>query len=304
MGCVSLMGTMELNNNKNEIINTFKDKGYFFPIDLFSNSQSSYYKKYIDSVAQIKASSLKFEHKFKSHLIFKWVNDLMRDDRILSIVKPILGNDILCWNSIFFYKPKNTEYFVGWHEDKTYWKLKNNNIVTVSIALSDSNPENGCLKIIKEKVSNLSYSTKQPKFNMLARGQNAIIDNNSEFEHVTLKAGQCAIFGQEIVHGSGPNKSNNDRLLLAFRYITPENFTDMNHKSASIVSGEDKYNLYEKEPIPNKNFQKNCLEFHQKLMGKQAKVFGEDKLSKFKLSFLSPLLKSSVVRGFYYNYFK
>ena len=142
------MGTMELNNNKNEIINTFKDKGYFFPIDLFSNSQSSYYKKYIDSVSQIKASSLKFEHKFKSHLIFKWVNDLMRDDRILSIVKPILGNDILCWNSIFFYKPKNTEYFVGWHEDKTYWKLKNNNIVTVSIALSDSNPENGCLKIM------------------------------------------------------------------------------------------------------------------------------------------------------------
>lgn len=304
MSCVNLMETMELSNNKTEIINAFKDKGYFFPIDLFPNNESFYYKKYIDSVEKIKTSSLKFEHKFKSHLIFKWVNDLMRNDKILSIVKPILGNDILCWNSIFFYKPKKTEYFVGWHEDKTYWRLKNNNIVTVSIALSDSNPENGCLKIIKEKMTNVSYSTKKPKFNMLARGQNAIIDDNLEFDHVSLKSGQCAIFGQETVHGSGPNRSNNDRLLLAFRYITPENFTDMNHKSASLVSGEDKYNLYEKEPIPNQDFQKNCVQFHQKLMGKQAKIFGKDKLRKFKLSFLSSILKSSMFRGFYYNYFK
>lgn len=295
---------MQQNNNKTEIINTFKDKGYFFPIDLFSNNESFYYKKYIDSVAKINTPSLKFEHKFKSHLIFKWVNDLMRNEKILSIVKPILGNDILCWNSIFFYKPKKTEYFVGWHEDKTYWRLRNNNIVTVSIALSDSNPENGCLKIIKEKMSNVSYSTKKPKFNMLARGQDAIIDNNIEFDYVTLKSGQCAIFGQETVHGSGPNRSDKDRLLLAFRYITPENFTDMNHKSASLVSGEDKYNLYEKEPVPDEDFQKDCVKFHQKLMAKQARIFGKDKLSKFKLSFLSPVLKSNFVRGFYYNYFK
>jgi len=295
---------METNNNKAHIINTFKDKGYYFPIDLFSDSENYYYKKYTDSIKKIKKSSLKYEHKFKTHLIFKWVNDLMRDENILSIVKPILGNDILCWNSIFFYKPRQTKYFVGWHEDKTYWRLKNNNIVTVSIALSESNPKNGCLKIIKRKIKNISYQIKKPKFNMLARGQDAEISENEEFDNVTLKPGQCAIFGQETVHGSGPNFSDNDRLLLAFRYISPENSTELNHNTATLISGRDDYNFYKQEPVPSYDFDEKCLEFHQKLMARQATFFGKDKLKKFKLDFLSPVFKSSLVRGFYYNYFK
>ena len=37
---------MKTNNNKTHIINTFKEKGYYFPIDLFSDSENYYYKKY------------------------------------------------------------------------------------------------------------------------------------------------------------------------------------------------------------------------------------------------------------------
>ena len=295
---------MEGNNNKTQIVNAFRDKGYYFPIDLFTGKGSYYYDKYIDSIKKIKKSSLKYEHKFKTHLIFKWVNDLMRDEKILSLVRPILGNNILCWNSIFFYKPKHTEYFVGWHEDKTYWQLKNDNIVTVSIALSESNIENGCLKIIRRKIKDVSYTTKRPKFNMLARGQDAKIHESEEFDFVKLKTGQCAIFSQDTIHGSGPNISNEDRLLLAFRYLSPENSTKLNHKTASLVSGKDDYGFYQNEPIPNYDFEKNCVKFHENLMAKQATVFGKDKLKKFKLDFLSPVFRSSFVRGFYYNYFK
>jgi len=295
---------MVSNNDKTYILNSFNKKGYHFPIDLLNEQSNFYYHKYINCIEKIKKGSLKFEHKFKSHLIFKWVNDLMRCEKILSIVKPILGNDILCWNSILFFKPKKTEYFVGWHEDKTYWELKNDNIVTVSIALSESNPENGCLKILTKKIDNITYKITRPRFNILARGQEAIIDEKEEFDYITLKSGQCAIFNQKSVHGSGPNRSDNDRLLLAFRYITPDNSTKMNHKSASIISGKDNYGFYEQEPIPNQDFQIDCVEFHQKLMAKQAMIFGKSKLKKFNLDFLTSILKFDFVRGFYYNYFK
>ena len=58
------------------ILNSFNKKGYCFPIDLLSEENNFYYHKYIDSIKKIKKNSLKFEHKFKSHLVFKWVNDL------------------------------------------------------------------------------------------------------------------------------------------------------------------------------------------------------------------------------------
>jgi len=292
------------NNDKTYILNTFNKKGYYFPIDLLTEGNNFYYHKYIECIKHIKKNSLKFEHKFKSHLIFKWINDLMRNEKIISLVKPMLGDNILCWNSILFFKPKRTKYFVGWHEDKTYWRLKNNNIVTVSIALSDSTLENGCLKILKKKIDNVKYKTHKPKFNMLARGQEAIIDENEEFDYITLKSGQCAIFNQNTIHGSESNNSDKDRLLLAFRYITPDNTTEMNHKSASLVCGKDSFGFYDQEPTPNEDFQKDCLDYHQKLMSNQAMIFGKSKLKKFNLDFISPLLKYDFIRGLYYNYFK
>jgi|TARA_B110000211_G_scaffold206613_1_gene241780 non-heme Fe2+,alpha-ketoglutarate-dependent halogenase len=286
-----------------EIVTSYKSKGFYHPIKLFDNNKD-FYLKYLESVSKIKNSSLKFEHRFKSHLIFKWVNDLMRDKRIISLVSPILGENILCWNSIFFYKPKKTKYFVGWHEDKTYWKLKNNNIITVSIALTVSNLKNGCLKISKHKINKVQYRTNNPKYNMLARGQDAILDLNTESEDLILNAGECAIFNQEAVHGSGPNNSDEDRLLLAFRFISPENITDMNHKSATLVSGVDNYNFYEKEPQPRFDLDPVSLKFHQEKMAKQAMIFGREKLNKYYLGFLSSLIKIRKIRELYYNYFK
>ena len=80
---------------------------------------------------------------------------------------------------------------------------------------------------------------------MLARGQNAIMDDDEEVEYAELKPGECSIFKQDAIHGSEPNKSNNDRILLALRFISPDNVTQKdNHKSATLVQGEDNFRLY------------------------------------------------------------
>ena len=48
--------------------------------------------------------NLILEHKFKSHLIFKRINDLIRNKKMLDIAESIIGPNILCWNSIIFIK--------------------------------------------------------------------------------------------------------------------------------------------------------------------------------------------------------
>ena len=135
---------------------------------------------------------------------------------------------------------------------------------------------------------------------MLARGQNAIINETEQFEEAELKPGECCIFGQDAVHGSGENNSDEDRFLLAIRYISTDNKTEQNHKSATLVRGVDNYNFYEKEPLPTKDFDKDCLKYHQKLMAKQTEIFAKYKLSKIKIGFMSFIVRSPFIRYLYY----
>ncbi len=278
--------------------------GFTFPIKILDEETAdNIYKEYRQDILQIKSERLKFEHKFKSHLIFPWMTKLVNNIKIIEIAKEILGENILCWNSIIFFKKANTNNFVGWHEDKTYWQLKNDNVITFSLALTKSNKKNGCLKILKNK-RKVIYETKDIKNNMLARGQNAIISKNEDFNYIELNPGECSIFNQDVVHGSDPNNSMDDRMLVALRYISTDNFTKNNHTTGYLVSGVDKYNFYKKEPIPNKKFDKKCLKFHDKIMAKQANIFAYYKLKKYYLSFLSKLLTLNFMRGIYYKFFK
>ena len=274
--------------------------GYYFPIKIIQPSDAINLSNYYNEIKEKHVfNNLIFEHKFKSHLIFKKINRFIFNKTMLDIAENIIGPNILCWNSIIFYKKKKSKNFVGWHEDKSYWHLENNNILSFSIALTESNLDNGCLKFLKSK-RKVQYEIKDPKLNMLARGQNALLYKTDFFDNIELDPGQACLFGQDAVHGSGINKSNKERILLAIRYISTNNRTRNNHTSATLVRGVDNYNYYEHEPIPSKDFDPLCVLFHDKLMSKQAQVFAKFKLNKFKLGFLSILVKSKFARYLYY----
>jgi len=287
----------------NNFINEIKTKGYAFPIKILEKNEANYfYDEYLRLIKKINSNTLKIEHKFKSHLLFKWLDNLISNKKIIDLASQIIGKNILCWNSIIFFKPKYSKKFVGWHEDKTYWKLKNNKVLTFSVAVTESLPVNGCLKILHER-RNVEYKINDIRNNMLARGQDAIIDDQEKFSYVKLEPGESAVFQQNIIHGSDPNFSDKDRMLIALRYISTDNFTSANHKTAKLVSGFDNYKFYEHEPATINNFDNFNIKFHQKLMSKQAEIFAKDRLKKKYLSLFSFLVKINFLRGFYYKIF-
>lgn len=286
-----------------KVSNKLIKKDFSFPLNIFSELEAKEIaNKFSREFDNIRSHSLQLESKFKSHLIFKFLNDIIFDERILTHVKNRIGQNILCWNSIIFSKPKNSGKYVGWHRDKEYWGLDNDKVVTISIALTESTIENGCLKIYDGEIEDLNYEIYNDRNNLLARGQNAIIDEKSKkILNVELKPGQAAIFNQNVIHGSDRNNSNKDRILIAIRYISPDNRTINNHRTATLVSGKDEFNFYEKEPIPSKSFDEKILKFHSNLMAKQAMVFAKEMLSKYKLGFFANILRLRFVRGLYYK---
>lgn len=147
-----------------------------------------------------------------------WVR-LVADDRLLDIVERFIGPNIALFASHYFAKPPHDGLPVLWHQDGSYWPLDPCEVVTLWLAVDDSTPENGCLRVIpgthtlafQEHVKDTSVE------NVLSSGI-AGVDERSAVD-VILKAGDVSVHHPNLIHGSDANTSDKRRCGLTIRYI-------------------------------------------------------------------------------------
>jgi non-haem Fe2+, alpha-ketoglutarate-dependent halogenase len=287
----------------------FFNRGYLSSIDILNKEEakqiSTEYHNFLNQKNITQTEIV--EHKSKTHLYFEWANKIIRNDKILSIVKKILGENLYCWNSLIFFKSPKSKKFVSMHQDQNYWGIKHDKAITVSLALTNSNTENGCLKILpfshKTKFLHEDYESRN---NMLARGQSVNLNKELENElvDIELKAGQCCIFHGNIVHGSGINNSSSPRFLYAMRFLTTDNKVNdkLYYNNASLVSGKDKYSFF--IPEPKVNYQTSIYDLrklHKTILISQ---FSKYLKLKLKINFITKILmyffKIDLLRGILY----
>lgn len=129
----------------------------------------------------------------------------------------------LLWNSSFFAKPAKVGRRVPWHQDGEYWPIEPLATCTVWIAIDDSTPENGCLRVIPgshKPARLLQHETKHDSKN-LALNQQLL---ETEFEEakasdIVLKSGQISLHDVYLVHGSEPNQSSKPRRGMTLRFM-------------------------------------------------------------------------------------
>jgi ectoine hydroxylase-related dioxygenase (phytanoyl-CoA dioxygenase family) len=139
--------------------------------------------------------------------LLAWVNDIIRDPRVLDPVESLLGPDILCWASGFFAKQPGDGTFISWHQDATYWGLSSPDVVTAWIALTPSTPESGCMRVVPgTHRAQIAHRDTFAKKNLLSRGQEiaAAVDEREAVD-VVLAPGQMSLHHVLIVHGSNPS---------------------------------------------------------------------------------------------------
>src|SRR5262245_54046451 len=83
--------------------------------------------------------------QYKAHLLYPWLDRVVRHPAILDAVESLLGPDLMVWNSGFLVKAPHDASFVSWHQDSTYWGLEPLAVASAWLAFSDSTPENGCV---------------------------------------------------------------------------------------------------------------------------------------------------------------
>ena len=81
------------------------------------------------------------------HLISPIFDKVVHNSKILDTVEDIIGKNILVGGTTLFIKDPDKKGFVSFHQDAKYIGFEPHNWVTAWLAITDSNEENGCMRM-------------------------------------------------------------------------------------------------------------------------------------------------------------
>lgn len=184
-----------------------------------------------------------------------WIR-LVSDDRLLDIAEQFIGPDIALYGTHYICKPPRTGQRVLWHQDGSYWPLEPMEVVTLWVALTESTPENGCMRVIPGTHTLELQALKERKDveNVLESGMDESLVDERQAVDLVLHAGDVSVHNPNIVHGSEANNSERWRKALTIRYIPTSTRILLEgpgpHVSAFHLRGEAPAGVNAYNPLP------------------------------------------------------
>ena len=271
------MRKMALSNSE---IQQFRQRGLLFPKRVLTPGEAARLLQQLELYESQTGGVIAGKWRYKSHLVFPWINQLMGEERILQLVRCLLGNDLMVWTTHIYPKEAGDGRFISWHQDSAHWGLDSNQIVTVWVALTEVTRENGCMRMLAgshHKGAVQHKDTWDPD-NILTRGQTikAHVDPDTSIA-VELKPGEASFHHVKLWHGSDPNQSNDRRVSIAIRYIpTHSRQLYVEKDFATLVRGEDTFGNFEHEPSPEIDMAPEFLQLHDETTAAQQRILYHD----------------------------
>jgi len=234
----------------------YQRRGYYFPIRVFENSEAAelclrFLDYWMESTAALTGLPAREYYVVlnETHLLLRWVYRIASHPRVLDAVEHILGPNLIVWSSAWFPKMPEDRRYISWHQDATYWGLHPPSVTTAWIALSESTPENGCLRVMPGSHQGplLPQIETYARDNVLSRGQEIAVEvDESKAVDLVLQPGEMSLHHIGIVHGSKANYSKKPRIGIAVRYITPDVVQDAPARQmAVLVRGKDEFHHFD-----------------------------------------------------------
>lgn len=256
-------------------IDTFWKDGCVFPIRVMSEEKALEIRERLEAFEKSTGGPLKGDLRHKSHLLFSWLGDLVRQEKIVDAIEDLYGPNLLCWTSNFFIKEASNPAFVSWHQDSTYWGLDRPDVVTAWIAFTESNAANGAMGFIPgtHTQDQIPHRDTFAKDNLLTRGQEVAVDvDDKDAVTITLRPGEMSLHHVRLVHGSPPNPSNDRRIGFAIRYIPTSVAQVAGEDMATLVRGVDNHHHFELEPKPERDMDPAFVKLHREITERTAQI--------------------------------
>jgi len=256
-------------------IDQFWRDGCIFPVRVMPEADALEIRRRLETFEAENGGPLQGALRHKSHLLFKWLADLVRHHRIVDAIEDLYGENLLCWTTNFFIKEARNPAFVSWHQDSTYWGLDKPDVVTAWVALTPSNEANGAMEFIPgtHTTDQIPHRDTFDKHNLLTRGQEIEVDVDAgNAVTLTLAPGEMSLHHVRLVHGSPPNPSGDRRIGFAIRYIPTRVRQTVGQDSATLVRGDDRFRHFELEPRPHAELAPEFLALHKRIAERNAQI--------------------------------
>jgi non-haem Fe2+, alpha-ketoglutarate-dependent halogenase len=239
----------------------YRRDGFLFPIDCLTGDEVRYFRGRLEAFERQQGDTfgrLPDLVRSKSHLLFTWMDELVRHPKVLDAVESLIGPNILIYHLTSWLKEPNQPSHVSWHQDGTYFGLEPFEQITAWIALTDATPEMGCVKIIpgSHVIGQRPHKDTSTHGNLLSRGQTieARLDY-TQYVMMPLHAGQMSLHHTHVVHSSEPNRTTERRIGIGVSYIPPHcHLVNDVRVTAALVRGRDDYGHFDPEPPPAGDF--------------------------------------------------
>ncbi len=251
----------------NEQLLNYEQAGFIPAVDVMSADEALVIRRSLEAFEATQGGQLDASQRSRAFLLFKWLDDLIRDPRVLDPIEQLIGPNILCWSTIFWIKEAGSQSFVDWHQDNTYWGLSSRHVVTAWFAISDASTEAGCMGVIPgtHNGDTLAHEDIYDKNNMLSRGQRIMNLDKEKAVLMPLRAGQMSLHNYCLAHGSGPNVSADRRMGVSMHFMPPETSQVVGSwDCASLVRGVDTYQHFVHAPRPRFDMDPESVAFHEK----------------------------------------
>lgn len=229
-------------------LDAYRRDGVLFPIPALTAEEAARYRACLDELEARLGGQPRPSDMSQPQLHFRWAYELATHPAVLDVIEDVLGPDVLVHSASIFSKPAGSRAYVSWHQDGAYWGLSEPAVTSAWIALSESMPENGCLRVVPgSHTRRVLPFTETPGAtdNLLASGLEVAVEvDEADARDVVLRPGEMSLHHVDIVHGSNPNRSAIKRAGFAVRYVAPHVSQSLEHHEVLLARGRDDHHHY------------------------------------------------------------
>lgn len=205
-----------------EKIRRYEEDGIVFPVPIIPPPEL---KRFQEGFRELEHRSGGMQKYARSpHLYFPWAWDLAMWPQLLNAAEDLLGPELVIDGSLLLCKYPRDPAFAPWHQDGVDAGWYKTPSVSAWIALVDATPENGCMQVIpgSQRGGRKAHAEIDRKDSLFGPGAEIEVEvDESQAVCVALAAGEASFHHSSIIHGSPPNRSDQKRISLIVRFVTP-----------------------------------------------------------------------------------
>ncbi len=205
-----------------EQVRHYEEDGIVFPVPILPAGDMQRFEEEFADLERRGGGTQKYVAV--PHLFFPWAWEMATLPSLLDAADDLLGPDVVIESSLLLCKYPHDPAFAPWHQDGFYSGWHKTPSVSAWFAIVPATRENGCMQVVpgSQRAGWRTHAESAYEHSLFGpTGEIQVEVDEAQAVCVTLAAGEASFHHSHIVHGSPPNRSDDKRISLIVRFVTP-----------------------------------------------------------------------------------